>query len=80
MPDRTRTPRVPDNDRLWLALGGTYMASSNLSISLGYTHIFVEDASINLASTDPGSALRGSLVGESEAHIDILALSVKYTF
>ena len=80
VPDRTRTPRIPDNDRIWVALGGTYMASSNLSFSLGYTHIFVEDASLNLASTDIGSTARGNLVGESEAQIDILALSVKYTF
>lgn len=78
--DRTRTPRIPDNDRVWLALGGTYMYSSNLSFSLGYTHIFVEDASINLSATDEGSATRGSLVGESEAHVDILTISAKYDF
>ncbi len=78
--DRTRTPRIPDNDRIWLAVGGTYKYSSNLSFSLGYTHIFVEDAPINLSRTDEGSALRGDLVGESEAHIDILTISAKYDF
>ncbi len=78
--DRTRTPRIPDNDRIWLAVGGTYKYSSNLSFSLGYTHIFVEDAPINLSRTDEGSALRGDLNADSEAHVDILTISAKYDF
>ncbi|MEM8487707.1 MAG: outer membrane protein transport protein [Bacteroidota bacterium] len=80
VPDRTRTPRIPDNDRIWLNVGGSYQVSSNLSFSVAYSHIFVEDGPINLSRNDVGNAARGDLVGESKANVDIIAVSLKYDF
>jgi long-chain fatty acid transport protein len=45
--DKFRTARLPDEDRYWIAIGGTYAVTDAISIDAGYTHIFVKDASIN---------------------------------
>lgn len=74
VPDRTRTPRVPDEDRYWMAFGAEYEPASWLTFNLSYTHIFLPDASINLSATDPGNTFRGNLNGEFVSSIDIIAL------
>ena len=45
--DKFRTARAPDEDRFWIAAGGSYAFNSWISADLGYTHIFVRDADIN---------------------------------
>ncbi len=54
VPDATRTPRVPDNDRIWLSVGASYQVADNIRANLAYSHIFVEDGSVNLAATKDG--------------------------
>lgn len=71
-----RTPRVPDNNRLWLALGAGYKFSEAFSADLGYAHLFIRD---------PDSELRnkpetGYLTGYYDAAVDIFALEASYTF
>lgn len=44
-----RSPRVPDNDRLWLSLGGQWNAGSYGKFDLGYSYLYVKDPSISLA-------------------------------
>ncbi|WP_422364717.1 OmpP1/FadL family transporter [Pelagibius sp.] len=80
VPDDTRTPRIPDEDRYWISGGISYDPYDWLSLSLGYTHIFLPDADIDLGFDDPNNALRGSLEGTYEASIDIIALQGKITF
>src|SRR5258708_34811736 len=59
--DQFRTARIPDQDRYWLAAGLGYEIAPGFGVDLGYTHIFVDSASINsafpvpLAGTGPGS-------------------------
>src|SRR5690606_16870112 len=38
------SPRIPDHDRIWLSAGFNYAFADNLSIDVGYTHLFVDDA------------------------------------
>jgi long-chain fatty acid transport protein len=82
IPDDTRTPRLPGNDRYWVALGADYSPYPWLNIALGYTHIFVKDGDIDLEATLTNeNATRGNLSGEfTEAQIDIIALqgSIKF--
>lgn len=80
VPDSTRTPRIPDEDRYWISGGVSYDPYDWLSLSLGYTHIFLPDADIDLGFEDSNNALRGSLEGTYEASIDIIALQGKITF
>ena len=42
--ESARTPRVPDSDRLWLALGARKQMSKHLKIDFGYSHIFFRKA------------------------------------
>lgn len=80
VPNKTRTPRVPDQDRYWLSLGATYQAAKNLTISAGYTHIFLDDGSINLRAADTGNAARGSLAANVEAAIDLFGVQAQWRF
>ncbi|MDZ4262905.1 MAG: outer membrane protein transport protein [Pseudomonadota bacterium] len=74
VPDSHRTARIPDNDRLWLALGGQYKPSANDALDFGYAHLFVKDSTIADMQAASG---RGDLVGNYENSVDIL--SVQYT-
>jgi long-chain fatty acid transport protein len=61
-----RTPRLPDANRLWLSAGASYKVTDNLTTSLGYSHIFVDDAKVSLTSPTPLSA-------NFKGHIDIFS-------
>ena len=80
VPDRTRTPRIPGEDRYWIAVGAGYTPLPWLTLDLGYTHIFVDDAKIDLSTSDPGNTFRGNLSGKYEAHIDIIAFQATARF
>jgi len=81
--DATRTPRIPDNDRTWVSAGLGYRLNSRTLLDVGYTHIFVKDAAIGLASgterTNP-NFYRGNLSGSFKMHIDILAVQAHISF
>lgn len=72
-----RTPRIPDNDRTWLALGISYASNDHLSYDLGYAHLFVNDAAIN--NSTEGS-IRHNLQGTYQISIDILSAQLNYRF
>lgn len=81
VPDETRSPRLPDTNRLWLSGGFTYNFTPQLAMDFAYSHIFGEDSPINLFPTDPTNALRGSLVGEvNNGYVDIVSLAIRYKF
>jgi len=70
-----RTPRIPGNDRKWIAFGGSYKANEQLTIDVGYAHLFVNDSKINDADTTGHT-----LVGEYEADVDILSAQARWDF
>ncbi len=65
-----RTPRIPDNDRIWLTLGLGYAFTDDLRIDLGYAHIFINDSNSRLTN-EPAA---GYLIGEYESSIDIFSV------
>lgn len=74
-----RTPRIPDADRMWIAVGAGYKLNRNLEFNMGYTHIFVDDPAVNKTATGEDT-IRGSLVGEWDASVDIFSVNATYTF
>lgn len=72
-----RLVQLPDADRWWASLGGSYKWSDSIKIDFGYTHIFVEDADIERlpSSTNP---LLSDLVltGTAESSVDILSVGM----
>ncbi|NIQ92902.1 MAG: hypothetical protein GWO11_00840, partial [Desulfuromonadales bacterium] len=75
-----RTPRLPGEDRIWLALGAGY-ERDNLSLDFGYVHLFVDDARINqIATLTNENSGRGTLKGEFEFSADIFSVAATYRF
>jgi long-chain fatty acid transport protein len=72
VPDATRTPRVPDNDRLWLSLGASYQISQRMRANVAYSHIFVKDGDVNLAA----AGVLPPLSANFEQSIDIISASL----
>lgn len=72
-----RTPRIPDNDRTWVALGLTWTANANSSFDFGYAHLFVPDAKIDNTTE---AAIAHNLNGTYESSVDILSAQWNYKF
>ncbi len=66
-----RTPRIPDEDRVWLAFGGQYRLSPAGWVDFGLAHLFIKDADID--HTQNGVTLQGRY----RSRMDIV--SVQYT-
>ena len=69
-----RTPRIPDADRVWLAVGAGWRPTNRLRFDVGYAHIF--SPGVSTANRDPvtGHLLRGDY--SSEANV----LGVQLTY
>lgn len=72
VPDAFRTPRIPDNSRFQIALGGQYKPTRDSAIDFAYSHLFMNNASVNSSVAAP------ALVGNFKVSADIL--SVQYTY
>jgi long-chain fatty acid transport protein len=81
--DRVRGVRLPDNDRTWVSAGLTYNWSHKLALEIGYSHIFVQDAPINIAA-GTGNPLftpaSGTFTGTGETSVDIISVGFRYKF
>ena len=74
--DATRTPRLPDEDRRWVALGVQYKVTKAGTLEVGYAHEFIRDASVNV-SVPPAP---GRLTGRFDNKADILSLQYSHAF
>ena len=70
-----RTPRIPDSDRTWLALGASYHYSDNIILDAAYTHIFMKDTSI-----DDTDANGNQLIGRYKNSVDIVGVQLRWLF
>jgi len=79
--DDFRTPRIPDEDRYWVAVGGGYQISAAWSVDLAYAHLFVDDAKLSKIDDGTGEdAGRGTVVGSYENSVDIASVQISYIF
>jgi long-chain fatty acid transport protein len=74
-----RTPRIPDEDRVWLAVGLSYEATDAVTLDFGYAHLFVDDPKINKSAAGE-DAVRGGLKGTYDAAVDLVSLQVRVAF
>lgn len=70
------TPRIPDNDRIWLSFGFGYKASESFGIDVGYSHLFFDDIAIN--NTDP--SFGHTLTGSYDVNVDIFSAQFNWKF
>jgi long-chain fatty acid transport protein len=77
------TPRVPDADRIWAAIGAHYNWSDCLGFDVGYAHIFAKKSKIDkrdsfgIGGEDFG---KGALIGDWDSRTDIVSAQVVVSF
>ena len=79
--DQHRTVTLPDNDRTWLAIGGKYQASKQMTLDFGYAYLFIKDAPINSRKGVVAAPFQGNVVGNYEdPSVHILSAQITYSF
>jgi long-chain fatty acid transport protein len=66
-----RLVQIPDADRVWLSVGGTYQYSEKIALNFGYSHVFVQDATLerNLTTGTPPT-----LFAETRSSVDVFSV------
>ena len=80
VPDSTRNPRIPDEDRLWVALGASYRGFKGVTIDVSFVHFFIDDADIDLSAAQTGNTFRGNLSGSFELTANLFAVQAVIPF
>jgi long-chain fatty acid transport protein len=83
--DIHRTPRLPDNDRIWLATGLEWRLNEKHRLDFGYAYLIIDDASSTLVAnprseTYAQELLKGDLVGSYSGSVNILSLQYTLNF
>ncbi len=78
--DEFRTARIPGNDRKWLSLGANWKVAPRSSIDVGYSHLFISNASINDNQSAPAKGRNGILKGSYDGSVDILSFQFTHNF
>ncbi|WP_256372874.1 outer membrane protein transport protein [Breoghania sp. L-A4] len=75
-----RSLRLPDDDRIWLSAGMTYKPMENLSLDLGYTHIFTaNDTRVNIVAGHQDFAGL-TYTGDVDSSVNIVSAALRYSF
>jgi len=78
VPNATRTPRLPDTSRRWVAVGGSWTPIPSLSLDAGYAHLFARDVPLDQSEGNP--LAYGLLLGEQKSNINIYSLQATLRF
>jgi long-chain fatty acid transport protein len=79
--DAYRTPRLPDQDRIWAAIGFQYRLGKAGAFDLGYAHLFVDEGMSMLPNqASPTSPPTGNLIGHYHAKVDIVSVQYRHSF
>jgi long-chain fatty acid transport protein len=78
VPDATREPRFPDSDRIWLSFGARYHLTEQFEVMATAAHVFFPKATVHLTPAIPGAALRGTLLGTTEAESNVIGVQLSY--
>lgn len=82
--DNVRTPRLPDNDRMWYSVGATFKPATmkGFTFDAGYSYINVKSTPLCLgvASGCPTNPWSGATtyIGSASSDIHIFSLAVRY--
>ena len=75
--DAQRTPRLPDNNRTWVAGGAQYKYSPAIALDFAWAYIFVRDPSIQQNAGN--TAANGLISGTYKSNVNIVGLQLTYT-
>ena len=78
VPDETRTPRLPDTDRTWVAIGARWQPSPAVLMDFGYAHLFSDTVPLD---QDAGNVVASGLLnGHQHSDVDIVSAQLVYRF
>lgn len=79
-----RTARIPDANRWWLGLGGSYRPTPQLTIDAGFAHLFFQDADtrnvVALDTNNPAIVVADALVGSYSGSATLFGMQLQYRF
>lgn len=75
-----RTPRVPGDNRIWVSIGAQYKLDPDMSIDVGYSHLFVNDTQINNTFESDIPTLQANIKGDYNASVNILSAQLNWNF
>lgn len=75
---RTRTPRLPDEDRQWYSIGATWAFSDHLTFDLAYTRINPDTPRIGIIT--PAAQGGQRLFGSYDSDVNLFGVSGQYRF
>jgi long-chain fatty acid transport protein len=83
--DQFRTARIPGNDRKWLSLGAGWQVTPSGKLDVGYSHLFIKDASIDdnqtaTSPTTPATPGNGHIKGKYDSNVNILSMQYTHNF
>ena len=78
--DQFRTTALPDNDRVWLGIGGKWAVSKQSTVDFGYAHLFVPRSGTINQVRGVGVSAQGSVIGSYNNSVDILSAQYSYAF
>lgn len=73
-----RTVRLPDSDRIWLALGFNQKINEKTSIDVGYAYVFLDKAEINRATNN--NPLLQVVRGSFNTSVHIISVQLNHRF
>ncbi len=68
----SRLTQLPDADRIWASIGGSYKWNEAMTLDFAYSHVFVEDA--RFARTPSANANATLFTGSAESSVDIISI------
>ncbi len=81
--DKNRTATIPETDRTWVSVGGSYVATPQLTLDAGFTYIFAKDATINEprdASDQTAAAIGGAFTANVSGNVWLIGVQANYRF
>ena len=74
----SRTPRIPDSDRIWYSVGLNYQYNDNLSFDMAFTYIDAKKAVVDTAVTQNRNGR--DVYAEYSNSVKMWGLSMNYKF
>ncbi len=68
-----RTPRIPGNDRKWMAFGINWDVSEDLTLKATYAHLFISDSQSNVTNSTGNN-----LVGTFDGSVNLVGIGFDY--
>ena len=80
--DEYRSARTPDGDRKWISIGGTYDFNDMTSATFAFTHVMIDDVSVdrNFTASGEEDAGRGTLDADYKSSANVISVAMNMAF